>query len=101
MIVAVLGAFVYATGKWQGLSVIAGKSGLFLVLSALATGASWVCYYRALKIGNAVNVAPVDKLSVVLVALFAVVFLGERPVARDWLGIALVAVGVVLLALKR
>ena len=92
--------FVYATGKWQGLSVIAGKSGLFLVLSALATGASWVCYYRALKIGNAVNVAPVDKLSVVLVALFAVVFLGERPVARDWLGIALVAVGVVLLALK-
>ena len=81
--------------------MIAGKSGLFLVLSALATGASWVCYYRALKIGNAVNVAPVDKLSVVLVALFAVVFLGERPVARDWLGIALVAVGVVLLALKR
>ena len=81
VIVAVLGAFVYATGKWQGLSVIAGKSGLFLVLSALATGASWVCYYRALKIGNAVNVAPVDKLSVVLVALFAVVFLGERPVA--------------------
>ena len=71
------------------------------MLSALATGASWVCYYRALKIGNAVNVAPVDKLSVVLVALFAVVFLGERPVARDWLGIALVSVGVVLLALKR
>ena len=80
--------------------MIAGKSGLFLVLSALATGASWVCYYRALKIGNAVNVAPVEKLSVVLVALFAVVFLGERPVARDWLGIALVAVGVVLLALR-
>ena len=75
--------------------------GYFLVLSALATGASWVCYYRALKIGDAVNVAPVDKLSVVLVALFAVAFLGERPVTRDWLGITLVAVGVVLLALKR
>ena len=71
-----------------------------LVLSALATGASWVCYYRALKIGDAVNVAPVDKLSVVLVALFAVVFLGERPVAKDWFGITLVALGVVLLALK-
>ena len=56
VIVFVLGAFVLATGKWQGLSVIAGKSGLFLVLSALATGASWVCYYRALKIGNAMNV---------------------------------------------
>ena len=100
VIVFGLGAFVLATGKWQGLSVIAGKSGLFLVLSALATGASWVCYYRALKIGDAVNVAPVDKLSVVLVAIFAVVFLGERPVAKDWLGIVLVAAGVVLLALK-
>jgi bacterial/archaeal transporter family protein len=101
VIALVLSAFVYAAGKWQGLSILAGKSGLFLVLSALATGASWVCYYRALKLGNAVNVAPVDKLSVVLVAVFAVAFLGERPSGRDWLGIALVAVGVVLLALKR
>ena len=101
VIALVLGGFVYAAGKWQGLSIIAGRSGLFLVLSALATGASWVCYYRALKTGPAVNVAPVDKLSVVLVALFAVVFLGERPALRDWLGITLVAAGVVLLALKR
>lgn len=101
VIALVLSAFVYAAGKWQGLSILAGKSGLFLVLSALATGASWVCYYRALKLGNAVNVAPVDKLSVVLVAVFAVAFLGERPSGRDWVGIALVAVGVVLLALKR
>ncbi len=101
VIALVLGAFVYATGKWQGFAVLAGRSGFFLVLSALATGASWVCYYRALKLGDAVNVAPVDKLSVVLVALFAVAFLGERPSGRDWLGIALVAGGVVLLALKR
>jgi transporter family protein len=101
VIVVVLGAFVLSTGKWQGLGVAAGRSGAFLVLSALATGASWVCYYRALKIGDAVNVAPVDKLSVVLVALFAVAFLGERPAPRDWLGIAFVAGGVVLLALKR
>lgn len=101
VIALVLGAFVYTAGKWQGLSVIAGRSGLFLVLSALATGASWVCYYRALKVGDAVKVAPVDKLSVVLVALFAVAFLGERPAARDWLGITLVAAGVVLLAVKR
>jgi transporter family protein len=101
VITLVLGAFVYTAGKWQGLSVMAGKSGLFLVLSALATGASWVCYYRALKVGEAVKVAPVDKLSVVLVALFAVAFLGERPAPRDWLGITLVAAGVVLLALKR
>lgn len=101
VIVLVLGAFVFTTGKWQGLAVVSGKSGLFLVLSALATGASWVCYYRALKVGQAVNVAPVDKLSVVLVALFAVMFLGERPAPRDWVGITLVAAGVVLLALKR
>src|SRR5262245_22844902 len=101
VIALVLGVFVYAAGKWQGASVIAGRSGLFLVLSALATGASWVCYFRALKVGDAVKVAPVDKLSVVLVALFAVALLGERPAPRDWLGITLVAVGVIVLALKR
>ena len=100
VIVAVLGAFVYATGKWQGLSVIAGKSGLFLVLSALATGASWVCYYRALKIGNAVSVAPVDKLSVVFVAIFAFLFLGEKLAAGSWLGVGLIAAGGVILALQ-
>ena len=101
VIALVLATFVYTAGKWQGVSVITGRSGFFLVLSALATGASWVCYYRALKVGDAVKVAPVDKLSVVLVALFAVAFLGERPALRDWLGITLVALGVVLLALKR
>jgi transporter family protein len=74
---------------------------LFLVLSGLATGASWVCYFRALKIGEASKVAPIDKLSVVLVALFAVIFLGERPAARDWFGIFLVGAGVVVLGLKR
>jgi transporter family protein len=77
------------------------KTWLFLGLSGLATGASWVCYFRALQIGKASNVAPVDKLSVVLVAIFACVFLGERPVAREWAGIALVAAGVVTLAIKR
>lgn len=101
VITLVLALFVSTTGKWQGVSTIGGRSGFFLVLSALATGASWVCYYRALKVGDAVKVAPVDKLSVVLVALFAVAFLGERPALRDWLGITLVALGVVLLALKR
>jgi len=101
VIALVLGAFVYTAGNWQGVSVLVGRSGLFLVLSALATGASWVCYYRALKVGDAIKVAPVDKLSVVVVALFAVAFLGDRPGLRDWLGITLVAVGVFLLALKR
>src|SRR6476646_79177 len=101
VIVAVLGAFVATTGKWRDPFALPGRSVLFLVLSAFATGASWVCYFRALKIGDASKVAPVDKLSVVLVALFAVMFLGERPALKDWLGIFLVASGVVLLALKR
>jgi transporter family protein len=101
VIVAVLGAFVALTDKWSDPLTLPPRSLLFLVLSALATGASWVCYYRALQMGEAARVAPVDKLSVVLVALFAVAFLGERPAPREWLGIAMVAAGVLLLALRR
>jgi transporter family protein len=74
---------------------------LFLILSALATGASWLCYFRALKIGAASRVAPIDKLSVVLVAIFAFVILGERPSLRDWLGVLAIAAGAILLSLKR
>ena len=65
------------------------------MLSGLGTGASWLCYFRALKLGPATLVAPIDKLSVVLVALFGVVFLGERPSLSGWLGIALIAAGAV------
>ena len=101
VIVAVLGAFVMLAGKWSDPFALPPRSLLFLTLSALATGASWVCYYRALQMGEASRVAPVDKLSVVLVALFAVAFLGERPALREWAGIALVAAGVMLLALRR
>ncbi len=101
VIVAVLGAFVAATGKWRSPLELPGRSAGFLVLSALATGASWVCYFRALKLGDASRVAPVDKLSVVLVAVFAAAFLGERPAPRDWLGIALVAAGVLVLGFRR
>lgn len=101
VIVGVLGAFVLATGKWRNPLMLPSRSVGFLVLSALATGASWVCYFRALKIGEAAKVAPVDKLSVVLVAVFAVVFLGERPAPREWAGISLVAIGVLVLSLRR
>jgi transporter family protein len=101
VIIAVLGAFVAATGKWRNPLALPTRSVTFLVLSAFATGASWVCYFRALKIGEAAKVAPVDKLSVVLVAVFAVAFLGERPAAREWFGIGLVAVGVLVLSLRR
>ena len=101
IIAVVLAAFVVGTGKWANPLALPGKTLLFLMLSALATGASWVCYFRALKIGDASKVAPVDKLSVVLVAVFAVLFLNERPSVREWLGILMVGGGVLMLALKR
>ena len=100
VIVLVLSAVVYLTDKWRNPATLPVKAATFLVLSGLATGASWFCYFRALKVGEASKVAPVDKLSVVLVALFAVVFLGERPGLRDWAGISLVGGGVLLLALR-
>jgi transporter family protein len=101
VILIALSGFVYFTGKWSNPFELRTKTWSFLVLSGLATGASWVCYFRALKIGEASKVAPVDKLSLVLVALFATLFLHERPSPREWLGIALVGVGVVVLSLKR
>ena len=101
VIMLVLAVFVYCTGKWRSPFGLSSRTWLCLVLSGLATGASWVCYFRALKIGDASKVAPVDKLSVVLVALFAVAFLGERPAAREWLGIGMVAAGVLVLSIKR
>ncbi len=101
IIIVVLSAFVAYTGKWANPLELSPKTWLFLGLSGLATGASWVCYFRALKIGDASKVAPVDKLSLVLVAVFAFAFLGERPSLREWSGIAMVAGGVLLLAFKR
>ena len=101
IILGVLGPFVWLAGKWTNPFSLSGKTLLFLALSALATGASWICYFRALQIGQASQVAPVDKLSVVLVAVFAYLLLGERPSAQEWLGISLVAGGVLLLALHR
>lgn len=101
IITFVLAGFVWLTGKWSNPSTLSGKTWLFLSLSALATGASWVCYFRALKLGNASQVAPVDKLSIVLVAVFAVMFLDEHPSMREWFGIAMIAAGVLVLAIKR
>ncbi|PLC07499.1 transporter [Variovorax sp. RO1] len=101
VILVVLAAFVKATGKWTNPFELSPRTWTFLVLSGLATGASWVCYFRALKMGNASQVAPVDKLSVVLVVLFAVMFLGERPSVREWGGVAMIAGGVLMLAIKR
>jgi transporter family protein len=101
VIVAVLSAFVLFTGKWTNLLTLNPKSLLFLMLSGLATGTSWVCYFRALKVGDASKVAPIDKLSLVLVAVFAVIFLNERPSVKDWIGIVLVSAGVILIGLRK
>lgn len=101
VIIVVLSGFVWFAGKWQDPFSLSRKNWLFLCLSGLATGASWVCYFRALQAGEASKVAPVDKLSLVLVAVFAFAFLGERPTFREWTGIAMVAGGVLVLAFKR
>jgi transporter family protein len=70
------------------------------LLSGLGTGASWLCYFRALKLGEAAKVAPIDKLSVVLVAIFGVMFLGERLSAPNWLGVGLITAGALLVAYR-
>ena len=101
VILIVLAGFVYYTGKYSNPFALHPKTWLFLALSGLATGASWVCYFRALQVGEASKVTPVDKLSLLLVALFAVLFLvNDRPggsgsVFFSW------EPGVIILALKR
>ena len=89
-----------ASGQLSHPGAVSTRSWLFLLLSGLGTGASWLCYFRALKLGPATLVAPIDKLSVVLVALFGVAFLGERPSLQGWIGIALISAGAILIALK-
>jgi len=101
IIFLLLSGWVYFTGKWSNPLALSAKTLIFLVLSGVATGASWVCYFRALKIGEASKVAPVDKLSLLLVAVFAFLFLHERPSGREWTGILLVGAGVLILALKK
>lgn len=99
VVMAALAGIVSATGQWQPFSSLSRRTIAFLVLSGLATGASWLCYFRALKLGEAARVAPIDKLSVVLVAFFGVVFLGERLTALNAIGIAMIALGAILVAM--
>jgi transporter family protein len=100
VILLVAGMIVYVSGNWQEPSNVSAKTWLFLVLSGAATGASWICYFRALKLGDAARVAPLDKLSVVFVAVFAVLFLGERLALPNWLGVFLIACGAILVAYR-
>jgi transporter family protein len=101
VIAIVIAAYIYFTDKWSNPFGERPRTLSFLTLSGLATAASWICYFRALKTGAAAKVMPVDKLSVVVVAIFGFVFLGERPSIREWLGIVLVGIGVILLGWKK
>lgn len=100
VILLVLGAILIVTGQFQSFSSISSRSYMFLVLSGFATGGSWICYFRALKLGDAARVAPIDKLSVVLVAIFGVIFLGEHLSVPNWAGIVLIAAGAVLVSYR-
>lgn len=94
------GVMLLVSDQWQPPATVSARSWLFLILSGFATGASWICYFRALKIGDAARVAPIDKLSVVFVAVFAALFLGERLSGANWLGVLLIAVGAILVAYR-
>jgi len=100
VIIGALCLFLTLTGQWQRPAEISSRSWLFLVLSGLATGASWLAYFRALQLGDAARVAPIDKLSVVFVALFGVAFLSEKLNLLNWGGVLLIAIGVILLSFK-
>lgn len=100
VILAIITGLVTAGSNWQPLAEISTKTWVFLTLSGAATGASWLCYFRALQVGDASRVAPVDKLSVVMVAVFGVAFLGEKLSLQNWLGVALIAAGSMLVAFR-
>lgn len=100
IIFLLLSLYVWGMGKWSNPFTLTSRTWFFLGLSGLATGASWLCYFKALQMGEASKVAPIDKFSIVLVVLFACFFLGERPSLREWAGIGLIASGVLTLAWK-
>jgi transporter family protein len=99
VVLALLAVVVSVTGEWRSLPEISNRSLSFLVLSGIATGISWLCYFRALQLGPVSGVAPIDKLSVVLVAVLGVFWLGEHLGPLQWWGIGLMGLGAVLVAL--
>lgn len=99
VVVAMAWGMVFLTQAQSGLLEISKKSWLFLILSGLATGASWLCYYKALQIGEASKVVPIDKLSVVITLILAFVFLHEQFTAKSLLGCILIAAGTLLMVL--
>ena len=101
VILPFIGGLVLAAGDWRNPASLSQRTLLFLVLSGLATGLSWLCYYKALQVGQASQVAPVDKLSVILTMLFGVLVLREELGWKQWLGGALILAGVLLVAMPR
>jgi transporter family protein len=99
VILVVSAALVWARGEWQRPDTLSSKGVVFLILSGAATGLSWLCYYRALQLAPASRVAPIDKLSVVLVVLFAVAFLGEKLTWKVAIGATFVAAGAIVMAI--
>ena len=99
VVVVMAWGMVFLTNTQGGIADISKRSWLFLILSGLATGASWLCYYRALQIGEASKVVPIDKLSVVITLVLAAVILGEQFTAKSILGCGLIAAGTLLMVL--
>lgn len=99
VVVAMAWGMVFLTHAQSGISEISRKSWLFLILSGLATGASWLCYYRALQIGDASKVVPIDKLSVVITLVLAFVFLHEEFTAKSLVGCILIGAGTLIMVL--
>ncbi|MGN0494518.1 MAG: EamA family transporter [Acutalibacteraceae bacterium] len=99
VVVAMAWLMVFITGAQSGISEISRKSWIFLILSGLATGASWLCYYKALQVGEASKVVPVDKLSVVITLVLAFIFLNEKITLKSGIGCALIGAGTLLMVI--
>lgn len=97
VVVAMSWLMVFVTNQQSGLSEISKKSWIFLILSGLATGASWLCYYRALQLGNVAEVAAIDKLSIVITVFLAVIFLQDTLTIKTLIGCELITAGTVLM----
>ena len=99
VVVVLAWGMVFLTNAQTGISEISKKSWIFLILSGLATGASWLCYYRALQVGDASKVVPIDKLSVVITLILAFVFLHEQFTVKSAIGCALIGAGTLLMVI--
>ena len=99
VVVAMSWGMVFLTNAQSGLSQISRKSWIFLILSGLATGASWLCYYKALQIGDASKVVPIDKLSVVITMVLAFIFLHEEFTTKSFIGCVLIGIGTLLMVI--